>query len=263
DDDDKSDSSKGKGSDNHDDDDKSDSSKGKGGRNSADQGIDQDQSSKQSAKCIDGGSIDVSCNNVIVQADANTGNVAAAQDGGGDGNGKSDSEGGRNSADQGIDQDQSSKQSSQCVAGGDIGTSCNNIGVQAQANTGNLALGQQGGNGEDGGGENSADQGIDQDQSSKQSHQCVAGGSIDVSCNNVIVQAQANTGNVAAAQDGGGDGNGKSDNEGENSADQGIYQDQSSEQESQCVSGEDAIVSCNNVAFQNKVNSGNTALGLL
>ena len=43
-------------------------------------------------------------------------------------------------------------------------------------------------------------------------------------------------------------------------ANQGIGQDQDSEQNSQCVSGEDATVSCNNVSFQNQVNSGNNAL---
>ncbi len=54
----------------------------------------------------------------------------------------------------------------------------------------------------------------------------------------------------------------KSDNyEGSNSADQGISQGQSSDQRSQCVSGEDAIVSCDNVAFQNLVNSGKNVLG--
>ena len=45
-----------------------------------------------------------------------------------------------------------------------------------------------------------------------------------------------------------------------NSASQGIGQSQSSKQNSQCVSGEDATVSCNNVSFQNQVNSGNNAL---
>jgi hypothetical protein len=75
---------------------------------------------------------------------------------------------------------------------------------------------------------------------------------------NTSAQNQANTGNSAAAQDGGsGDNNG----DGGNSADQGITQGQSSDQESQCVSGEDAIVSCDNVAFQNMINSGKNALG--
>jgi len=45
-----------------------------------------------------------------------------------------------------------------------------------------------------------------------------------------------------------------------NNANQGIGQSQSSNQNSQCVSGKDAMVSCNNVQFQNQVNSGNNAL---
>lgn len=46
----------------------------------------------------------------------------------------------------------------------------------------------------------------------------------------------------------------------DNDADQGIEQEQSSDQNAQCVSGEDAIVSCNNAEFQALVNSGNQAL---
>ena len=65
---------------------------------------------------------------------------------------------------------------------------------------------------------------------------------------------QDNNGNNAAAQSGGDD-----DDDG-NRSNQGIGQDQDSEQNSQCVSGEDATVSCNNVSFQNQVNSGNNAL---
>ena len=107
-------------------------------------------------------------------------------------------------------------------------------------------------------GGNSANQGISQGQSSKQSSQCVAGGSIDASCMNISAQNQANTGNSAAAQDGGDVDN---SGDGEISAGQGISQGQSSDQENQCVSGEDAIVSCDNVAFQNMVNSGKNALG--
>ena len=58
---------------------------------------------------------------------------------------KSNNYEGSNSADQGISQGQSSDQSSQCVSGLDIEDSCNNISAQNQANTGNSALGQQGG----------------------------------------------------------------------------------------------------------------------
>ena len=41
---------------------------------------------------------------------------------------------------------------------------------------------------------------------------------------------------------------------------QGIGQNQENEQNAQCVSGEDAIVSCDNVSFQNQINSGKNAL---
>ena len=112
-----------------------------------------------------------------------------------------------------------------------------------------------GNNGNNGHG-NSASQGIGQSQSSSQNSQCVSGDDTNDSCNNVSVQNQDNDGNNAAAQDGG---NGKK-GKGGNDADQGIGQDQDSEQNSQCVSGEDATVSCNNVSFQNQVNSGNNAL---
>ncbi|CAN5876210.1 hypothetical protein BH23THE1_BH23THE1_30220 [soil metagenome] len=109
---------------------------------------------------------------------------------------------------------------------------------------------------DDNGNGNSASQGIGQSQSSKQNSQCVSGGDTNDSCNNVSVQNQDNDGNNAAAQDGG---NGKK-GKGGNDASQGIGQSQSSKQNSQCVSGEDATVSCNNVSFQNQVNSGNNAL---
>ena len=110
-------------------------------------------------------------------------------------------------------------------------------------------------NGKNGNG-NSASQGIGQSQSSRQNSQCVSGDDTNDSCNNLSLQNQDNDGNNAAAQDGG---NGKK-GKGGNDADQGIGQDQDSEQNSQCVSGEDATVSCNNVSFQNQVNSGNNAL---
>lgn len=55
------------------------------------------------------------------------------------------------------------------------------------------------------------------------------------------------------------DDNDNNDDDG-NSSNQGIGQNQDNEQNAQCVSGEDAIVSCDNVSFQNQVNSGNNAL---
>ncbi len=103
---------------------------------------------------------------------------------------------------------------------------------------------------------NEADQGISQEQSSEQNAQCVSGESIELSCNNLSSKDQSNEGNIASGQQGG-DGEG---GKGGNDADQGISQEQSSEQNAQCVSGEEAIVSCNNAEFQNLVNSGNNAL---
>ncbi|HKR72749.1 MAG TPA: hypothetical protein VJR94_01415, partial [Candidatus Nitrosocosmicus sp.] len=97
-------------------------------------------------------------------------------------------------------------------------------------------------------------QGIGQSQSSRQNSQCVAGGSLGNSCNNISLQNQENSGNNAAAQNGGDD-----DDDG-NRSNQGIGQNQDNEQNAQCVSGEDAIVSCDNVSFQNQINSGKNAL---
>ncbi len=101
---------------------------------------------------------------------------------------------------------------------------------------------------------NTANQGIGQSQSSLQLGVCVSGNGTLFSCNNANSQNQANSGNNAAAQSGG-NGNG-----GGNSATQGIGQSQSSNQNAQCVSGKDAIVSCDNESFQNQVNNGSNAL---
>ena len=102
--------------------------------------------------------------------------------------------------------------------------------------------------------DNDADQGIEQEQSSDQDAQCVSGESIVLSCNNLSAKAMANEGNNAAGQQGG-DGKG-----GSGDADQSTEQEQFSDQDAQCVSGEEAIVSCNNAEFQALVNSGNQAL---
>jgi hypothetical protein len=104
---------------------------------------------------------------------------------------------------------------------------------------------------------NDGDQDIDQDQESKQNAQCVSGEDVAASCNQLSVQDQDNDGNNAAGQQNGGD-----DKKGKgNDGDQDIDQDQESKQNAQCVSGEDAIVSCNNLSFQEQINSGNNALG--
>ena len=102
---------------------------------------------------------------------------------------------------------------------------------------------------------NSASQIIAQVQRSLQNSQVVSGDDIEDSGKNFNFQNQENSGNNAAAQRGGDD-----DDNGNNS-NQGIGQDQSNKQNAQCVSGEDAIVSCNNVSFQNQVNSGFNVLG--
>jgi len=158
-----------------------------------------------------------------------------------------------NDSDQDIDQGQSSRQNAQCVSGEDVIASCNNLSVQDQDNDGNNAAGQQNGKGKG----NDSDQDIGQDQESKQNSQCVAGGSIAASCNNLSVQDQDNDGNNAAGQQNGGDNKKGKGSDG----DQGIDQDQDNKQNAQCVSGEDAIVSCNQLSFQEQVNSGNNALG--
>ena len=113
---------------------------------------------------------------------------------------------------------------------------------------------------------------VDPVQSNVQNIKCeIKGflGSIDDSCFNYNNQNLANRGNIALAQDGGnGKGGGDSpgggdadDGSGGNSADPAISQAQSNVQNVQCVSGKDAIVSCNNVSFQNQINEGNVALG--
>ena len=105
-------------------------------------------------------------------------------------------------------------------------------------------------------GGNVAQQSISQSQASVQNALCASGGTTFLSCNNVSFQNQKNTGNNALAQqDGDSD-----DGNGGNSADQSISQSQSSEQNSQVVSGGDTIGSGNNINVQNQENSGNNAL---
>ena len=99
---------------------------------------------------------------------------------------------------------------------------------------------------------NIAQQAIDQSQASVQNALCVSGGTTFLSCNNVSFQNQKNTGNNALAQD--------DDENGGNFAKQSISQSQSSEQNSQVVSGDDTIGSGNNINVQNQENSGNNAL---
>ena len=157
-----------------------------------------------------------------------------------------------NDGDQDIDQGQSSRQNAQCVSGEDVVASCNQLSVQDQDNEGNNAAGQQNGNGKG----NDEDQDIEQEQENNQNSQCVAGDSIAASCNNLSVQDQDNEGNNAAAQDGDDNKKGKG-----NDGDQDIEQEQENKQNAQCVSGEDAIVSCNQLSVQDQNNEGSNTLG--
>ena len=214
--------------------------------NTANQAISQAQSSTQLGVCVSGTGTLISCNNLNAQNQANSGNNALAQQGG--------SGSGANTANQAISQAQSSKQNALCVSGTGTFVSCNNLNAQNQANSGNNALAQSGGKGKGG---NTANQGIGQSQTSNQNSGVVSGGNTAGSGNNVNDQSQTNTGNNAAAQQGGSGGKGK----GGNTANQGIGQSQTSNQNAQCVSGKDAIVSCDNESFQNQVNSGDNVLG--
>jgi hypothetical protein len=157
-----------------------------------------------------------------------------------------------NDGDQDTDQGQSSRQNAQCVSGEDVVASCNQLSVQDQDNEGNNAAGQQNGKGKG----NDGDQDIEQEQENNQNSQCVAGDSVAASCNNLSVQDQDNEGNNAAAQDGGDNKKGKG-----NDGDQDIEQEQENKQNAQCVSGEDAIVSCNQLSVQDQDNEGSNTLG--
>jgi hypothetical protein len=114
-----------------------------GNGNSANQGIGQSQSSRQNSQCVSGDDTDDSCNNFSFQNQNNEGNNAAAQSGGNNGDDDDDDDNGGNSANQGIGQSQSSKQSSQVVSGDDTEDSGNNFSFQNQNNEGNNALAQQ------------------------------------------------------------------------------------------------------------------------
>jgi len=108
---------------------------------------------------------------------------------------------------------------------------------------------------------NTANQGIGQSQSSTQLGVCVSGDGTLFSCNNLSDQNQANSGNNAAAQQGGSnDDDEEDDDDGSNTANQGIGQAQSSNQNALCVSGAGTFVSCNNLNAQNQANSGSNAL---
>ena len=98
---------------------------------------------------------------------------------------------------------------------------------------------------------NTAQQSIEQSQSSVQNALCASGGSTFLSCNNVSFQNQKNSGNNVLAQQGEQSGN---------SAEQSISQSQSSSHNNLVVSGSDTIGSGNNINVQNQENTGNNAL---
>ena len=155
-------------------------------------------------------------------------------------------------ASQGIRQSQISTQLGVCVSDDGTFFSCNNLSDQSQTNTGNNAAAQSGGSDDDDDDDNTANQGIDQAQSSDQNALCVSGSGTFDSCNNFNAQNQQNSGNNALAQQ---DGSGS----GGNSANQGIGQSQSSNQGSDVVSGGNTAGSGNNANIQSQTNTGNNA----
>ena len=161
-----------------------------------------------------------------------------------------------NEASQGIRQSQISTQLGVCVSGEGTFFSCNNLSDQNQANSGNNAAAQSGGrdNDDDDDDDNTASQGIGQSQSSNQNALCVSGSGTFDSCNNLNVQNQQNSGNNAAAQQGG-------SGSGGNTANQGIGQSQSSNQGSGVVSGGNTAGSGNNQNTQTQNNTGSNAVG--
>ncbi|VFJ14673.1 hypothetical protein [Candidatus Nitrosocosmicus franklandus] len=161
--------------------------------NDSDQEIEQGQSSRQNAQCVSGEDVVLSCNQLSLQDQDDEGNNAAGQQ---NGKGKKG-----NDSDQEIEQDQDSRQNSQCVAGDSILASCNNLSFQDQDNDGNNAAGQQSGDGKKGKKGNDGDQGIEQEQENNQNAQCVSGEEAIVSCNQLSFQGQDNEGNNALGQD--------------------------------------------------------------
>ena len=155
-------------------------------------------------------------------------------------------------ASQGIRQSQISTQLGVCVSDDGTFFSCNNLSDQSQTNTGNNAAAQSGGSDDDDDDDNTANQGIDQAQSSDQNALCVSGSGTFDSCNNFNAQNQQNSGNNALAQQ---DGSGS----GSNSANQSIGQSQSSNQGSDVVSGGNTAGSGNNANIQSQTNTGNNA----
>ena len=155
-----------------------------------------------------------------------------------------------NDLEQEIEQSQYSTQLGVCVSGDGTLFSCNNLNVQLQNNEGSNAAAQSS---DDDGEDNEAEQEIEQEQSSEQSALCVSGSGTFLSCNNINVQAQNNEGSNALAQSSGGYGGG------DNEAEQEIEQEQSSEQSSQVVSGDDSVLSGNNVNVQLQNNEGSNA----
>ena len=226
-------------------------------QNKASQIIAQNQVAKQLGICISGDFTLISCNNLSDQDQTNFGNNAAAQNGG---SGK----GSGNTAFQGILQNQESRQNALCVSGEGTFISCNNVNDQDQTNEGNNVLLQNGGDygwkGYKGSFGNAATQVIGQNQDSEQNSGVVSGDDTFLSGNNVNDQEQTNEGNNALAQNSGsGKDYGWKGYKGSygNTATQVISQDQDSKQNSFVVSGEDTILSGNNINDQDQTNFGN------
>ena len=192
-----------------------------------------------------------SAENIVFDNNNDNSNSDSNNDDGSSPNSNDDS----SEASQGIRQSQISTQLGVCVSGDGTFFSCNNLSDQSQTNTGNNAAAQSGGSDDDDDDDNTANQGIDQAQSSDQNALCVSGSGTFDSCNNFNAQNQQNSGNNALAQqDGSGSGSGG------NSANQGIGQSQSSNQGSDVISGGNTAGSGNNANTQSQTNTGNNAL---
>src|SRR3954451_2166603 len=116
-------------------------------------------------------------------------------------------DGGTNTANQGISQSNTNKQTSQCI-GGNINGACNNTSTQSNVNSGSNTAGQTAGGGtgkgSTGGGTNTANQGISQSNSASTSAQCAAGTLTGQACNSTTNQGNANSGSNTAGQVAGG-----------------------------------------------------------
>ncbi|HEU5120839.1 MAG TPA: hypothetical protein VFT71_07600 [Candidatus Nitrosocosmicus sp.] len=155
-----------------------------------------------------------------------------------------------NDLEQEIEQSQYSTQLGICISGDGTFVSCNNLSEQDQDNDGdNFAVQFS-----DDGGDNEAEQEIEQSQYSTQLGICISGDGTLFSCNNLSEQDQDNDGDNFLVQSSGGY------RGGDNEAEQEIEQEQSSEQSALCISGDGTFLSCNNVNDQDQDNDGDNFL---